>query len=49
MDDLIDSEMSDGETIRLKVRPNEFVYALKASRFPLLERCPIRVTLSGVG
>jgi hypothetical protein len=36
MGDPIDAGMSDGETIRLKVKPNAFLYALEASRFPLL-------------
>ena len=36
MGDLIDAGMSDGETVRLKVKPNAFLYALEASRFPLL-------------
>jgi hypothetical protein len=32
----IDAGMSDGETVRLQVKPNAFLYALEASRFPLL-------------
>jgi hypothetical protein len=36
MGDLIDAGMSDGETIKLKVKPNAFLYALEASRLPLL-------------
>src|ERR1700730_17959502 len=45
MGDPIDAGMSDGETIRFQVKPNAFLYALEASRFPLLMMSAMLVLL----